>query len=115
MHDIDDLIADDESEAGRASANVPKDEGIDIYAKGGREQIGEVERFFGKIGVAAIRLSRNLDVGNTIEVEGGLEPVRVRVSSMQINHKEVSSACAGDSVGIKVDSPVREGSRVYIV
>jgi translation initiation factor IF-2 len=39
--------------------------------------------------------------------------VRQRVSSMQIERKDVGEANAGDSVGIKVDTHVPVGSKVY--
>ncbi|MDE1865110.1 MAG: hypothetical protein KGH94_00515 [Candidatus Micrarchaeota archaeon] len=88
---------------------------MDIYPKEHKIEIGKVERFFDKIGVAAIELSGALKVGDTIQIEGGPEPVRVEVTSMQIDRKDVESASAGDSVGIKVDTPVGKGCRVYLV
>ena len=78
-----------------------------------RELIGGVESFFKKINVAAIKLKKSLSTGDIIEIGSEEEAIRQKVVSMQINHEEVSEAHAGDSVGIKVNHPVYEGSEVY--
>lgn len=78
-----------------------------------RVLIGEVERFFDKINVVAIRLSGELRVGDTIEIENEEYALRQRVSSMQINRKDVNSASSGDDVGVKLSVRVPRGSSVY--
>ena len=115
MRDIDDLIADEEDETVRTKGPEPKEKDIDLYPKEHKIEVGEVERFFDKIGVAAIHLSGELKIGDTIQIEGDAEPVRVEVSEMQIDRKAVESAVAGDSVGIKVGTQVSPGSKVYLV
>lgn len=82
-------------------------------ASSGRTLIGEVDRFFDKLNVAAIRLSGELKVGDTIELENEEYTLRQRVSSMQINRKDVSEALNGDDVGVKLSVPVTRGSLVY--
>jgi putative protease len=79
----------------------------------GRVPIGKVEHFFDKIGVAAVRLKGSLKVGDTIEIEGAEGAIRQKVSSMQINRRDVSEASEGDDVGIMVNHPVHRGSLVY--
>ena len=76
-------------------------------------RIGEVDRYFDHVSVAAIKLSERLAVGDTIEIENDDYTVRQKVSSMQINRKDVDEAAAGDDVGIKVSVPVRRGSGVF--
>ena len=79
-----------------------------------RVQIGRVAHFFDKINVAAIELTGNLRVGDTIEIDSGEEePLRQKVASMQINKKDIEEASKGDDVGIKLDRKVRAGSSVY--
>ena len=80
---------------------------------GSRELIGEVDHFFDNINVAAIRLAGRLAVGDTIEIENGEYTLRQRVSSMQINRRDVDDASAGEDVGVKVSVPVTKGSSVY--
>ncbi len=79
----------------------------------GRALVGEVDRFFDNLNVAAIRLSDTLAVGDTVEIENEDYTLRQRISSMQINRKDVDSASSGDDVGVKVSVPVRKGSSVY--
>ncbi len=43
----------------------------------------------------------------------GNEEVRQKVTSIQINHINVQHGFKGDSIGIKVDQQVDEGSDVY--
>ncbi|MEM3838986.1 MAG: hypothetical protein QXF01_00170 [Candidatus Micrarchaeaceae archaeon] len=78
-----------------------------------RVSIGIVEVFFGKISVAAVRLTGQLKVGDLIEIGTEDEAIRQRVSSMQINHSEVGEAGEGDSVGIKLKYKVEAGQQVY--
>jgi selenocysteine-specific translation elongation factor len=78
-----------------------------------KTEIGIVDRFFDKAGVAAVVLSGELDVGDIIEFEKEGQAVRQRVESMQIERQDVSKAYAGDSVGIKTSVPIEKNSRVY--
>jgi len=75
--------------------------------------IGKVSHYFDNIKVAAIKLKTSLKKGDTIRIEGGTIVVKVKVSSMQKNHKPVASAKARDEIGIKVSKKVREGYRVF--
>ena len=114
MHDIDDLISDDEEETARSAPVVQKPESADL-SPASKTQVGEVERFFSKVSVAAIHLEGDLKIGDTIEIDDDSGPMTVEVSSMQIDRKDVESASAGDSIGVKVESPVKKGSKVYLV
>jgi putative protease len=76
--------------------------------------IGEVTHYFGKIGVAVVKLSDNLKVGDQIKIVGKKgEEFTQTVESMQIEHKNVQEAKAGDLIGLKVSQKVREGYKVY--
>ena len=75
--------------------------------------IGEVEHYYSKLGVAAIRLTGTLKAGDLIEIGSEDEEIRQRVASMQINREDVEEASAGQSIGIKVKHPVSAGSNVY--
>jgi len=76
--------------------------------------VGEVTHYFGKIGVAVLKLSDTLKVGDQIKIvdkEG--EEFTQTVDSMQIEHENVPEAKAGDLIGLKVIQKVREGCKVY--
>jgi translation elongation factor EF-1alpha len=78
-----------------------------------KELVGTTEHYYKNIGVVAIRLEGNLKVGDIIEIGDEEEAVRLKVSSMQIDRKDVNWAHSGDSVGIKIRYPVADGSSVY--
>ena len=79
-----------------------------------RKKIGEVFHFFGKIGVAAIRLTDgSLAIGDTVQIQGPTTNLEQTVDAMQIEHAAVSSADPGQEVGMKVRDRVREKDFVY--
>ncbi|MCX6777151.1 MAG: translation elongation factor-like protein [Candidatus Micrarchaeota archaeon] len=80
-----------------------------------KKLVGKIAHFFGKIGVAVVDLSGELRNGDRIAIEGPGGVVEQVVDSMQINKEPVESAGRGESVGLKVDSKVREGDVVYIL
>ena len=75
--------------------------------------IGKITHYFGNIGVTVLELSDTLKVGDTIRIVGDETDFTQTVESMEIEHKKVNEAKAGDSVGLKVSQKVREGYKVY--
>ncbi|MBI4101700.1 MAG: hypothetical protein HY443_01915 [Candidatus Nealsonbacteria bacterium] len=75
--------------------------------------IGKITHFFGHISVAVIELSENLKVGENIRIVGGGIDFTQPVESLEVEHKKVPEAKAGDSVGLKVSEKVHEGYKVY--
>ena len=80
-----------------------------------KKEIGKVTHFFGKISVAAIRVSDVMRVGDKISIEGAHTNFEQVVDSIQIEHQSIPEAKAGEEVGIKVNERVREGDTVYKV
>lgn len=81
-----------------------------------RMKVGEVFHYFGKIGVAAIRLTDGpLAIGDTIVVQGPTTNLSQVVETMQIEHANVSRAERGQEVGVQVKDRVREKDLVYRV
>jgi len=80
------------------------------------KKIGEVIKYFGKIGVAAIRLSEgSLKVGDTIRIVGHTSDFTQPIDSMQIENMNAQEAGPGADIGIKVKERVREHDVVYKV
>ena len=78
------------------------------------EKIGLVSNYFSKISVAAIEITDGIvSVGDRLHFLGHTTDFESSVHSMQIEHKSVTVAKKGDSVGIKVSERVREGDKVY--
>jgi len=80
------------------------------------KKVGEIIKFFGKIGVAAIRLSEgSLKVGDKIHIVGHTTDITQTVDSMQIENQNVQEAGPGADIGIKVKDRAREHDVVYKV
>jgi len=80
------------------------------------KKVGEIIKYFGKINVAAIRLSEgSLKVGDTIHMVGHTTDITQTIDSMQIENKNVQEAGPGADIGIKVKDRVREHDVVYKV
>ncbi len=78
------------------------------------EKIGFVSNYFSKISVAAVEITDGtVSVGDTLHFLGHTTDFESRVDSMQIEHKFVTEAKKGDSVGVKVSEKVRRGDKVY--
>lgn len=78
-----------------------------------RRVVGRVAHYYGRIGVAVVELSDELKVGDEVMILGKATELKQRVESMQIQHKSVEVAKAGQSIGLKVVGRVREGDIVY--
>jgi len=84
-----------------------------LMEAGEKKLVGKVAHYYSKISVAVVELSGNLNVGDKISIEGTTTNFQQIVESMQIEHKNLSSARAGQSIGLKVQQKVREGDLVY--
>jgi putative protease len=78
-----------------------------------KQPVGKVTHYFTKIGVAVVELTGELKVGDRVSIEGATTNFEQTVNSMQIEHKDVTVATAGQAIGLKVDQRVREGDLVY--
>ncbi|NLA26677.1 MAG: translation elongation factor-like protein [Firmicutes bacterium] len=78
-----------------------------------REEIGRVRHYYSKISVAIIELYAPLGVGEKITIVGPKTEFEQEISSMQVEHQNITSAKSGDLIGLKVIDKVREGDRVF--
>jgi len=76
-------------------------------------QIGTVTHFFDHISVAVLALTDSLRVGDAIHILGHSTDFRQEVTSMQIEHSEVTEAKPGDDVAIKVSQRVHPHDKVF--
>ena len=77
------------------------------------KQIGIITHSFNKISVGIIKLKSGLKTGDKIHIKGAHDDFTQVVASMQVNHKDISSAGKGAEVGIKVIKRVHENDKVY--
>lgn len=77
-------------------------------------QVGKVTHYFPKIGVAVVDVTDgSIKVGDEIHIKGHTSDFRQKVHSMQIEHDKIHIAEPGQSIGMKVNEPVRQHDIVY--
>ncbi|MEA2089529.1 MAG: translation elongation factor-like protein [Thermoproteota archaeon] len=79
------------------------------------EKVGRIAHYYTKIGVAVVELEASLSAGDKIAVKGSTTDFEQTVESMQIEHENIQTAKAGNSIGLKVKERVREDDVVYKV
>ncbi len=75
-------------------------------------EIGKVTHYFGKIGVAGVKLTGDLSVGETVHIVGHTTDHTQKIESIQIEHDQVTTAAAGAEIGFGVSEHVREHDTV---
>ena len=76
-------------------------------------EVGHILHFFSKINVAVLELIAPIAVGDHILIKGPSTDFEQVVESMQIEHKNIQKAEAGQSVGLKTAQRARERDVVY--
>ena len=79
------------------------------------EKVGRIAHFYSKPSVAVIELSSALNKGDKIVIRGSTTNIEQTVDSIEVEHKQIPSAQAGQSIGMKVNGRVRENDIVYRV
>lgn len=79
------------------------------------EKVGRVTHFYSKASVAVVELTAPLTKGDKIVIRGSTTNIEQSVDSMETEHKQITSAQAGQNVGMKVPGHVRENDIVYKV
>ena len=77
------------------------------------KKVGKVSHFYDKINVAVVDVLSPLKVGDTVKFVKEDSEFTQEITSMQFDHKEIKTAKKGDSIGLKVDSPVKPGFEVF--
>jgi putative protease len=79
------------------------------------KEIGKVTHYFAYVSAGVIELSDTLKAGDTIHIRGAHDDITQTVDSMQVDHKPVTEAKPGESVGIKVSAKVHPHDKVFKV
>lgn len=79
------------------------------------KEIGKVVHYFDKAGVAVIKLSAALAVGDMVKFKKGDREFEETIGSMEMDHKAIESASAGDEVAVKVPQQTKEGTAVFSI
>ncbi len=78
-------------------------------------EVGRVNKFFGKVSVAAVDVTDSIKVGDELHFKGATTDFNLEIDSMEIDRNPIEEAKPGDLVGIKVPERVRPGDKVYRV
>jgi putative protease len=76
-------------------------------------KIGEVTHYFAKINVAVLKVNKGIKIGENLHFLGNHTDFSQEISSLQIEHQDVSEAEAGSEVAMKVKERVRAGDGVF--
>ncbi|MFH1327059.1 MAG: translation elongation factor-like protein [archaeon] len=79
------------------------------------KEIGVVSSYFSHVGVAAIKLTSTLKVGDKVHIKGHTTDFEVDIKEIQIERDSVKSAKKGDHIGIKVPEKVRPNDKVFLM
>lgn len=79
---------------------------------GGIMEIGTVSHYYDHIGVAVVKLSKPLKIGDKIQVKGHTTDFKQKVESMQIEHDKITEAKKGQEIGLKVAEKVRQNDKI---
>jgi putative protease len=76
--------------------------------------LGKVTHYYNLSSVAMIEIEAgNLQVGDMIHFKGDATDFEQRVESMEMEHQNILTAEAGQTIGVKVREVVREHDNVY--
>lgn len=79
-------------------------------------EVGTVVNFYKKVGVAEIKLTGELKVGDSILIMGNKTGcIEEKINSIQINHKSVNIGKKGQNIGVKLNNIVRENDKVFVL
>lgn len=79
------------------------------------KEIGRVSGYFSHVGVAAIKLSGVLKVGDKVHIKGHTTDFETKVESIQVEKKSLQKAKKKDHIGIKVSEKVRPNDQVLLI
>jgi putative protease len=78
-------------------------------------KVGKITHYYDKIGVAVVDILGTIAAGDKIRISGHDKEFEQKVGSMQIEHESVKTAKKGDTIGLKVDQPVKKGDEIFKV
>ncbi len=77
-------------------------------------KVGRITHFYDKIGVAVVEVLKAIKVGDTVKISGHDQEFTQTISSMQIEHEQIDKASKGQTVGMKMDKPVKENDELFL-
>jgi len=78
-----------------------------------QKKVGSVFKFYVKPSVAALEVEGEITIGDILQFKGATTEFQMKVTSMQIEGKDVETVKKGQQVGIKTPERVRPGDEVF--
>lgn len=78
------------------------------------KQVGTIQGYYSHVGVGIIKVESPIKKGDKIRVKGHTTDFEQKITSMQIQHKDIEKAKKGDEIGLKVKDKVRPNDQVYL-
>ena len=80
-----------------------------------REAVGVVREYFRRPQAAAVEILRGkVKIGDSLRFSGYTTDFTQRITSIQMNHRDIPEAEKGDCVGIQVEDRVRRNDRMFL-
>ena len=76
-------------------------------------KVGNITHYYDKIGVAVVDILGTIKVGDKIKISGHENEFEQTVESMQVEHENVEKAKKGQTIGLKIDQPVKKGDEIF--
>ena len=77
------------------------------------EKVGMIVHYYAKPSVAVVALSAELKKGDEIVIRGSTTNIEQTADSIEMERKQIPTAQAGQSVGMKIQGRARENDIVY--
>jgi putative protease len=79
------------------------------------KSVGKITHYFDHIGVGIIKLEKgSLKIGDKIKVKTHAGEFEQEIATMQVDHKDIASAKAGEEFGTKLDQKAHEGNEAFL-
>lgn len=78
-------------------------------------KVGRITHYYDKISVAVVEVLGTMAVGDKIKITDHDKEFEQVIESMQVEHEKVETAKKGETIGLKVDQPVKKGDEIFKV
>lgn len=106
-------MAKTQTKTKKAKSPAPKKAPVPEKKPPVEKPLGKIIHYYDQIKVAVVALNSALKVGDKIKIGRNNEFFTQEVKSMQVEHKNITTAKKGQEVGLKVNQEAREGCLVF--
>lgn len=79
-------------------------------------KIAKITHYYDKLGVAVVEVMKQpLKVGDMVKISGHDNEFNQKITSLQVEHNQVMEVAPGETGGLKVDKPVKEGDVLFLI